>query len=77
MFAVIPTLLNADNLQRVVSASADNDFDTLKQKITQLASLLSELQKHLADWQHDPINRRPIDRNSIISELVTKSCSIF
>ena len=69
MFAIIPTLLNADNLQNVVSDAADNDLQSFELHLAQLAKLHSQLQKYLAAWQDDLIYKRPIDRVAIISEL--------
>ena len=50
-FSLLPTLLNADNLQSVVSASADNDLQTLEQQLSQLAAIHDELTNYLAIWK--------------------------
>ena len=70
LFAVSSSLLNADNLQSVVSDAAHNDFQSFQLQLAQLAALLSQLQKYLAYWQDDPINKRPIDRDDIINEIM-------
>ncbi len=70
LFAVSSSLLNADNLQSVVSDAAHNDFQSFQLQLDQLAALLSQLQKYLADWQDDPINKRPFDRDAIINEIM-------
>ena len=69
IFSLIPTLLNADNLQSVVMSSADNDFSSLQNQLVQLAALHSQLQKHLNVWEDSHINNTPIDRDVIIAEL--------
>lgn len=51
-FSLLPTLLNADNLQSVVSASADNDLQTLEQQLSQLAAIHDELTNYLTIWKN-------------------------
>ena len=69
LFAVSSSLLNADNLQSVVSDAADFDFSSFKQQLSQLAALQAELQKYLNVWEDSHINKSPIDRDVIIAEL--------
>ena len=53
-FSLLPTLLNADNLQRVVSASADNDLQSFELQLDQLAAIHEELTRacsyYCIDW---------------------------
>ena len=69
LFAATSSLLNSDNLQSIVSSSADFDFPSFKQQLAQLASLQAELQKYLNVWEVTHINQSPIDRDVIIAEL--------
>ena len=69
LFAAASFLLHADNLQSVVTASADNDFSSFKHQLAQLASLQTELQKYLNVWEVTHINLSTIDRDVIIAEL--------
>ena len=69
LFTATATLLHADNLQNVVTASAENDLQSLEQQLSQLAAIQAELQKYLADWEDTHINKTPIARDVIIAEL--------
>ena len=61
-FSLLPTLLNADNLQSVVSASADNDLQTLEQQLSQLAAIHEELTNYLTIWKESKHKKDTIER---------------
>lgn len=68
-FSLLPTLLNADNLQSVVSSSADNDLQSLELQLDQLAAIHDELTNYLAIWKESQHKKDTID-NAVVSSSI-------
>lgn len=69
LFAAASSLLHADNLQSVVSSSADNDLQTLEQQLSQLAAIHDELTNYLAIWKESNHKKDTID-NAVVSSSI-------
>ena len=58
------SIIEVDEENFIEQKAAGNPVEDMTVK-----NLRAEIKKYLAAWQNDPINKRPIDRDSIISKL--------